>query len=122
MKSERTYLVLITAICLPLAISAPTFAGSEIKLQGTVSLDAEACAKGTSGPDCRLNFAITGKAAKAIYDGMTEKGVLQECTGEVEKADASGMHCIKGKTTNDYYCDFAYYFKKDEFGGGGDGC
>ncbi len=122
MQSARTIYVLISAIGLSLAVSTPAFAGNEFKLQGTVNLDSEACAKGTAGPDCRLNFAITGKAAKVIYDGMTEKGVLQECTGEVEKADASGMHCIKGKTTNDYYCDFAYYFKKHEFGGGGDGC
>ncbi len=122
MQSARAVFVLIAAIGLPLAMSAPAFPRNEIKLQGSVYLDEEACAKGTSAPDCRLSFEVTGKAAKMIYDGMTEKGVMQECTGDVEKFDESGMHCIKGKTAADYYCDFGYYFKKREFGGGGDGC
>ena len=91
-------------------------------MEGTATLDPETCAKGTSGPDCTLDFYVTGKAAKTIYDGMTAKGKMQECTGNVEKFDESGMHCIKGKTAKDYLCDFSYGFAKHTFGTGPDGC
>lgn len=46
---------------------------------------------------------------------------MQECTGEIEEFDESGMHCIKGKTTADYCCEFAYPFNEGKFGGGSDG-
>jgi hypothetical protein len=122
MQAARTVYFLIAAIGLPLATSAPAFPRDEIKLDGTVYLDEDYCAKGTGNPDCIINFAITGKAAKVLYDGMTDEGTMQECTGDVEKFDGSGMHCIKGDDANGYFCDFGYSFKKQSFGGGGDGC
>ena len=122
MQFTRTICFLVTTIGLPLAISAPAFPADEIKLSGTAALDSDYCTKGTSDPNCTIDFSITGKAAKVIYDGMKEKGKMQECTGNVEKIDASGMHCIKGKTADDYICDFSYAFKKDKFGPGPDGC
>ena len=122
MQSLRTIVFLGAALGLPLTASPLAFAGNDIKLSGTIALDAETCAKGTSGPDCTLNFLISGGAAKAIYDGMTAKGEMQECTGNVEKFDESGMHCIKGKSAKDYSCDFSYAFVKHTFGAGPDGC
>lgn len=119
--SKTRHLLVLAAI----AVSGSAVLAAEpakVKLGGSVYLDAETCAKGTTSPDCQLIFEITGKSAKAIYDGMAGKGEMQECTGEVEKFDESGMHCIKGKTAADYLCDFGYNFKKAEFGGGGDGC
>lgn len=122
MHFSRKANILTTAFGLTLVMSAPAFPRDEIKLTGTVYLDEEACAKGTASADCGLNFAITGKAAKALYDGMTEKGAMQECTGDVEKFNESGMHCVKGETEAGYFCDFAYGFKDKSFRGGGDGC
>ena len=122
MRSARTMCVLLTTITLPLAVSTRAFASDNIKLEGTANLNEDYCTKGTTGAECSLSFEITGKAAKLIYDGMTVKGAMQECTGEVEKFDDTGMHCIKGKDTSDYICNFGYYFKKRAFGGGGDGC
>ena len=122
MGTARKIFFLIAAIGLLPAISAPAFPRDEIKLNGTVYLDEEHCAKGTASQDCIMNFEITGKAAKALYDGMTEEGVMQECTGDVEKFDESGLHCIKGEDASDYFCDFGYSFKERKFSGGGDGC
>lgn len=122
MKNLRTVYSMIAVIGLPFAISAPLIAGNAIKLEGSVSLNEDYCTKGTTDPECSLSFEIKGKAAKIIYDGMPEKGAMQECTGNVEKFNESGMHCIKGKDANDYYCDFGYYFKKQSFGAGPDGC
>ena len=122
MQSARTTYLLIAAFSLPLAMSNPALAVDEIKLSGTAALDSDYCTKGTSNPNCTIDFSITGKAAKVVYDGMKEKGKMQECTGNVEKIDASGMHCIKGKTADDYICDFSYAFKNDKFGPGPDGC
>ncbi len=122
MKKIWTVYFAVAMIGLPLVTSAPAIADNAIKLEGSVNLNEDYCTKGTAGPDCSLNFEITGKAAKVIYDGMTEKGAFQECTGNVEKFNESGMHCIKGKTASDYYCDFGYYFKKSGFGSGPDGC
>ena len=122
MQFTRTTYLLIAAFGLPLAISTPAFPADEMKLSGTATLDSDYCTKGTSDPNCTIDFSIAGKPAKVIYDGMKEKGKMQECTGNVEKIDASGMHCIKGKTADDYICDFSYAFKKDKFGPGPDGC
>jgi len=119
MQFLRLGLILVSSAILASALAAERF---KVKLQGSVYLDEEACAKGTAAAGCQLNFEVTGKAAKVLYDGMRTEGVLQECTGEIEKFDESGMHCIKGKTTADYYCDFAYSFNEGQFGGGGDGC
>ena len=113
---------LIATLSLSLAISLPAIAGDEIKLSGTAALDSENCNSGTSNPKCVLNFSITGKAAKILYDGMPAKGALQECTGDVEKFDKSGMHCSRGKTAEDFVCDFSYAFKNSKFGSGPDGC
>ena len=57
-----------------------------------------------------------------LYDGMPQDGAMQECTGNVEKFNESGMHCIKGDDANSYFCDFGYSFKNRSFGSGGDGC
>ena len=122
MQSVRTICFMIAATVLSFELSDPAFSRDEIKLNGTAYLDEDHCAKGLAAPDCILNFSIAGKAAKLLYDGMTAKGMMQECTGDVEKFDDSGMHCIKGKTADDYICDFSYAFKKGKFGGGGDGC
>ena len=122
MKSAWTVCFLIAAMGFPFAVGAPAYAGAEIKLSGTAKLDDDYCAKGTSNPDCVIDFSITGKAAKVIYDGMPEKGEMQECTGNVEKFNEGGMHCIKGKTAAGYYCDFSYAFKDHKFGAGPDGC
>ena len=122
MQSARMTYFLIAAVGLPLTLSAPAFSADEMKLSGTAALDSDYCTKGTSNPNCTIDFSITGKAAKVVYDGMKEKGKMQECTGNVEKIDASGMRCIKGKTADDYICDFSYAFKNDKFGPGPDGC
>ena len=122
MNSARTTYLWPIALVLPLYFVTPAFPKDEIKLSGTAALDQEGCAKGTGSPDCIVVFSVTGRAAKVLYDGMTNKGGMQECTGNVEKIDASGMHCIKGKTASDYICDFSYAFKKDKFGPGPDGC
>ena len=122
MQSTRKSFLLASFFSLILFITPQAFSQGEIKLQGHVSLDIEQCSKGTTAPDCVLDFAIKGKAAKLIYDAMPSEGKMQECTGEVEKFNGSGMHCIKGKTTKDYYCDFSYNFTKDNFGAGPDGC
>ena len=122
MRFSRVALVMASAVMLTPEIQPLAAERVELKLQGSAYLDEEACATGTAAAGCRLNFEVTGETAKIIYDGMTAEGVFQECTGEIEKFDESGMHCIKGKTTADYYCDFAYSFKEGEFGGGGDGC
>ena len=120
MKSASMILMMLLATSLP-----PTLAlaeQSDIKLNGAANLNAETCAKGTGSPDCAIELSITGKAAKVIYDGMVSKGAMQECTGDVEKFDDSGMHCIKGKDASGYVCDFSYAFKKHAFGPGPDGC
>ena len=122
MQTAPKVFFLIATLTLPLAASLPATAADEIKLTGTAALDPDYCGNGTSNPKCVLNFSITGKAAKILYDGMPAKGVLQECTGNVEKIDKSGMHCIKGKTAEDFACDFSYAFKNSKFGAGPDGC
>ena len=122
MQFIRTTYFLMATVGLLLMPSLPAYSADEMKLSGTATLDSDYCTKGTSDPNCTIVFSITGKPAKMIYDGMKEKGKMQECTGNVEKSDASGMHCIKGKTTEDYICDFSYAFKKDKFGPGPDGC
>ena len=122
MKSARTTRILIVTILLPLTMSAPAFSAGEIRLSGTAALNSDYCTKGTSNPNCMIDFSVTGKVAKVIYDGMAAKGKLQECTGNVEKSDTSGMHCIKGKNAEEYICDFSYTFKNDKFGSGPDGC
>jgi hypothetical protein len=122
MQTTPKVIFLIATFALSHAASLPAMAGDEIKLSGTVALDSDYCTSGTSNPNCVLNFSITGKAAKILYDGMPAKGVLQECTGDVEKIDKSGMHCIKGKTADDFVCDFSYGFKNSKFGSGPDGC
>ena len=122
MKNVRTVYFLIAATGLPLTICTPAYSTDPIKLEGSVHLNDDYCAKGTIGPECSLSFEIAGKAAKIVYDSMPEEGAMQECTGNVEKFNESGMHCIKGKSANDYICDFGYYFKKHSFGGGADGC
>lgn len=122
MQSTRKGFLLISFFSLPLLVAPQAFSQGEIKLEGNVLLDAEECSKGTTAPDCVLDFAIKGKAAKLIYDGMPAEGKMQECTGSVEKFNESGMHCIKGKTVREYYCDFSYNFAKDNFGAGPDGC
>lgn len=119
MKYLRVGLILVSSISLAPALAAEPV---DVQLQGSVHLDEEGCAKGTGEAGCQLNFEVTGKAAKVLYDGMTSEGVLQECTGEIEKFDESGMHCIKGETAADYFCDFAYSFKEGTFAAGGDGC
>ena len=122
MKIARVIYFIVAATELSIALSAPAISASDLKLSGTAALNSDYCTKGTSNPNCTIDFSITGKAAKLIYDGMKEKGKMQECTGNVEKMDASGMHCIKGKTADDYICDFSYAFKNDKFGPGPDGC
>ena len=122
MRSAPTIYLLIATVGLSLRLSDPAFSAEEIKLSGTAALDSDYCTKGTSNPHCTIDLSITGRAAKVIYDGMKVKGKMQECTGNVEKIDASGMHCVKGKTTEDYFCDFSYAFKSDKFGPGPDGC
>ena len=122
MQSLSKVFLLIATLSASLAMSLPASAEGEIKLNGTATLDSENCNSGTSNPKCVLNFSITGKTAKILYDGMPAKGVLQECTGNVEKFDKSGMHCIKGKTADDFVCDFSYAFKNSKFGSGPDGC
>jgi|GEM_PF-4946461 len=122
MQRAPNVFFLASAFALSLTMSLPAIAGDEIKLSGTAALDSDYCSSGTSNPNCVLNFSITGKAAKILYDGMPAKGVLQECTGDVEKSDKSGMHCIKGKTAEDFVCDFSYAFKNSKFGSGPDGC
>ena len=122
MNSARTTYLWPIALVLPLYFATPAFPKDEIKLSGTAALDQESCAKGTGSPDCIMIFSVTGKAAKVLYDGMTNKGSMQECTGNVEKFDDSGLHCIQGKDANGYICDFAYAFKKHRFDNGQDGC
>jgi hypothetical protein len=122
MQLARTTCFFIGAMGLSLTVCMPAFSADELKLSGTATLDSDYCPKGTSNPNCTINFSIAGKTAKVIYDGMKEKGKMQECTGDVEKFGASGMHCIKGKTASDYICDFSYAFKNDKFGSGPDGC
>ena len=122
MNTIRTIFYVGAAIAWPLFISTTAFSSDEIKLTGSAMLNQDYCIKGTTDPECNLSISITGKAAKLIYDAMPEKGAMQECTGDVEKFNDAGMHCIKGKNANDYICDFGYYFKKHSFGGGADGC
>ena len=110
------------SLVVSLVFSGQGFAAGETALSGTVMPDADTCLKGTSGADCALNFAITGPAAKMIYDSMKAKGKMQECTGNVEKFDGSGMHCSKGKTAAEYSCDFSYAISKHQFTAGPDGC
>ena len=122
MKIIRIIFYFGVAVVWPILVNTPSRASDEIKLNGSASLNQDYCSKGTTDPECSLSITIEGKAAKLIYDAMPEKGAMQECTGNVEKFNESGMHCIKGKNTNDYICDFGYYFKKHSFGGGADGC
>ena len=118
----RTANLLMTVIAMPLMLTVTAFSADDMKLNGTATLDSDYCTKTTSDPNCTINFSISGKAAKVIYNGMAAKGKMQECTGNVEKIDGSGMHCSKGKTEADYFCDFSYAFKNDKFGPGPDGC
>ena len=122
MNSARANNLWLLAFALLLSNATPTFSRDDIKLSGTAALDQEGCAKGTSSPSCIMIFSVTSAAAKVLYDGMTSKGSMQECTGNVEKFDDSGLHCIQGKDANGYICDFAYAFKKQKFDNGQDGC
>ena len=69
MKSARTTHILIVTILLPLTMSAPAFSAGEIRLSGTAALNSDYCTKGTSNPNCTIDFSVTGKVAKVIYDG-----------------------------------------------------
>ena len=122
MQTAPKVFFLIATLSASLSMSLPGNAGDEIKLSGTAALDQESCAKGTGSADCIMIFSVTGRAAKVLYDGMTSKGTMQECTGNVEKFDNSGLHCIQGKDANGYICDFAYSFKRHRFDNGQDGC
>ena len=122
MKIARAIYFIIATAVMSIALAAPAVSASELKLSGTAALNSDNCTKGISNQNCTIDFSITGQTAKLIYDGMVQKGKMQECTGNVEKMDASGMHCIKGKNADDYICDFSYAFKNDKFGPGSDGC
>lgn len=86
------------------------------KLEGSVFLDEEACAKGLNGKDCVLSFSLTGEGAKLLFSGMPEKAQREECTGGMEKANTKGLHCI-AYDDGTYQCDFGYHFAKKDFAG-----
>ncbi len=93
---------------------SPAFAGDEIPLQGSVFLDAEACAGGLKSDSCILSFQLKGKAAKQLFDGMRDKAKQEECTGSMEKSGGDGLFCHK-YNDGTYLCEFGYSFSKDAF-------
>jgi hypothetical protein len=105
------------------AVSLPALAEDpqESKLEGTVYLDAETCAKDGRGADCVLSFSVEGEAAKLLYNGMKGKARREESTGGMEKMDGKGLHCIMGEDKS-YSCDFGYHFGKKAFAGSAMDC
>ena len=99
----------------------PAFALEELQVEGTAFLDEEACAKGLQSPGCILTFQISGKAAKQLYEGMSEKAIHEECTGGMQKFNKAGLNCIKAEDGT-YSCDFGYDFSKKKFSGGAMDC
>jgi hypothetical protein len=99
-----------------LVISFPVEAQpqEEFKLEGT-AFNAEACSGGLKTKGCSLSFALTGPAAKQLYQGMSAKAVREACTGGLEKIDSSGLRCLEYEDGT-YACDYGYYFDRGEFG------
>jgi hypothetical protein len=110
-------LALAAALLVPVAVAQD----NTPKLEGTVFLDEEACAKGMNKPDCVLSFSVSGEAAKLLFKGMTEKAKREECTGGMEKANSNGLHCI-AYDDNTFQCDFGYHFKDKKFAGSNMDC
>jgi hypothetical protein len=91
------------------------------KLQGSAYKDEEACAKGLNSEGCILSFFIEGKAARTLFDGMTEKAQREECTGGMQKFNENGLACFK-YDDGTYQCSFGYHFKEKKFGGSHEDC
>jgi hypothetical protein len=107
-------------VCILLFLT-PAFAAQDDALEGSANLDAEGCAKGLKSETCVLSFYVTGKTAKLLYDGMSGKGIRAECTGDMEKNDDHGLHCLKSDDGT-FSCDFGYSFAEKKFTGSGEDC
>jgi hypothetical protein len=114
-------MVRIRHIACILFFLSPALAADDQPLEGSTYLDAESCAKGLMSETCVLSFYITGKNAKLLYDGMSDKAIRSECTGEMEKNDESGLHCMKSDDGK-FSCNFGYSFKEKKFTGSGEDC
>ncbi|MBG1231437.1 hypothetical protein [Aestuariivirga litoralis] len=101
----------LLASILILSSFAPSAFAEDTKITGAYSITEEK----------NFAFFVDGAAAKELFDRMKQKAVHEECTGGMEKTDASGMHCIKAEDGT-YACDFGYDFKKHAFSGSGDDC
>lgn len=111
------------ALCAVLAVTCgPALAQDAAdKLDGAAYKDEEACAKGLNAEGCILSFFIEGKAAKTLFDGMTEKAEREECTGGLQKFNDSGLACFK-YDDGTHTCNFGYHFKEKRFGGSHEDC
>jgi hypothetical protein len=92
MRFSRVALVLASAVMWTPGIQPLAAERVEVKLQGSAYLDEEACAKGTAADGCRLNFEVTGKTAKLIYDGMTAEGSSRNALAKLKSS--TRVECI----------------------------
>ncbi len=106
MSKFRSSLLIALTISM---VSAPAFARTEGKVNGTFYLRNSGCSAAKPG-DCPITFELRGAAAKALYRNMKSKVVKDTCTEGIAKTDASGMQCYK-LPKGQYYCNFGYSFK-----------
>ncbi len=93
---------------------SPTAAADQTPLQGEAFLGDEDCPGGVKSDTCILSFALRGKAAKLLFDGMRDEAQREECTGSMEKSGGNGLFC-HAYEDGTYLCEFGYSFKEDAF-------
>ncbi len=106
------FIGIIAASWGPLTVAAL----AEDKVTGTFFLGEDNCTKTGGSSDCKLNFQISGDAARILYDRMKIKAVKDECTEGLLKEDGGGLRCYFTDEKN-YDCDFGYNFAHKKFTG-----
>ena len=105
---------------------SPAVAADDVPLEGSVFppgifVGDPDCADGAKSDTCILSFALRGKAAKLLFDGLRDEAQQEECTGSMEKSGGNGLFC-HAYEDGTYLCEFGYSFKEDAFVFGAEDC
>jgi hypothetical protein len=96
-------------------------AGDSGNLSGTFDLRNEqqdACKKGITNDGCKMNFYITGDAARVLYERMKVKVLADNCGDSTTKTkiDEDGLWCTMS-ADKVFECNFAYNFARKKIVG-----
>jgi hypothetical protein len=110
---DARHYALLVAILVSGSFAAPAIAGD--KVNGSFYLSEDNCTKTGGNSDCKLNFQISGDAARTLYERLKIKPVKDACTEGLRKDDGHGLRCYLTDGKN-YDCDFGYNFARKSFG------